>query len=522
MHRVDPYDFFASAAAAVGQVGLPLDRDGVVRSTWLLHEDRPSLALAAYEVATDDSRYHDGRIRLVDFYGPPRTVRTISLYQALDPAQYLPAGFFGGKLVFVGLALPAASGPAEKDSFPTPFRAASGELTFGVEIHATIAANLVEGRRIRTVPVAVEVLLLLLLPLAATLVFLRLGPLPGGIALAGCAVLPWAVGFVAFSQRGLWLPVIVPSFIQLPTAYLASVLWYYLSTARERERIRRAFSFYLSPDMIGKITKDPGSLHLGGEEIVGTALMTDIQGFTTLAESLPPAETVAMLNAYFSDVTQHIFETEGTLIKFIGDAVFAIWGAPLRQDDHATRACAAALALARAQADAATHGRQLVTRIGVHTGPMVVGNLGSSQRFDYTAIGDAVNVASRLEGLNKSLGTRVVISEATLRACDGRFVTRGLGKVRVVGRGEFIEIHELVGETGGEPLITDAVREGFGAALAMLTARKFPEAARGFRETLAASAGADGPSQFYLRVAERFAAEPPPEDWDGVVAFETK
>src|SRR5262249_34066206 len=153
-------------------------------------------------------------------------------------------------------------------------------------------------------------------------------------------------------------------------------------------------------------TADPSSLNLGGEEIVATALFTDVKGFTPIAESMPAHETAALLNAYFSEITRHIFTEGGTLIKFIGDAVFAIWGAPLRMEDHAARACSAALALARQQEAAKgspAAAARLVTRIGVHTGPMLVGNLGSEQRFDYTAIGDAVNVASRLEGLNKHL-----------------------------------------------------------------------------------------------------------------------
>jgi len=522
MRRVDPYPFLAEAAAAVGQVGLPLERDGVIRSAWLLHEDRPSLALAAYEVATGDRTKRDPRIRFIDFYGPPRTVRTFSLYQGLDPGQYLPPRFLEGRMVFVGLSQPAAGGPAAKDAFPTPFREAEGGQTYGVEIHATLAANLVDGHRIQPLPRAWEALFLLLLPLAATFLFLRIGPLPGSVALLACMVVPWAVAIPAFTSGGYWLPVIVPSLVQLPTAYVASVVWYYLTTVRERERIRRAFSFYLSPAMIGKITKDPGNLNLGGEEIVGTALMTDIAGFTTIAETLGPVQTAAMLNSYFSGVTQHVFDTGGTLIKFIGDAVFAIWNAPVRQDDHATLACTAALALARAQDGPPADGRQLVTRIGVHTGPMVVGNLGSSQRFDYTAIGDAVNVAARLEGLNKKLGTLAIVSDTTLRATGGRFRARSLGSVRVVGRNEAIEIHEIVGEAQGEPRIPEQALTAFESALRCYVAGKLTEAAAGFRECRDLCGGKDGPSEFYLRLVERFAAAPLPEGWDGVVTFESK
>ncbi len=520
---VDPFEPFAASAAAVGEVNLPLDRDGVIRYGWLAHGERPSLALAAYEVATGDRSMRRRESRLVDYFGPARTVRTVSVYQALDPTGHLPPGSFRGKVVFVGLSRPAAAGPAEKDAFLTPFRGSGGEQTAGVEIHATIAANLLERSQIALLPAAGETALLLLLPLLASLAFLYLRPLYGGLALVGLELLPWIAGHLAFAYGRTWVPVVIPAVVQLPAAYLSSVLWYYLTTARERERIRRAFSFYLSPEMIARIAENPGSLNLGGEEIVGTALMTDLAGFTSIAERLSPPQTVAMLNTYFSRVTRHVFATGGTLIKFIGDAVFAIWGAPVRIEDHASRACLAAIALAREEERAVpAAGARLVTRIGVHTGPMVVGNLGSEQRFDYTAIGDAVNLASRLEGLNKVFGTRVIVSADTLAATEGRFASRPLGIVTVAGRTEPVAIHELL-EERDEATRPDRVGiERFVRALEDFRARRFAAAASGFRAVAADLGGSDGPSEFYLRAIERLEAAPPPSEWDGVVAIESK
>jgi adenylate cyclase len=276
--------------------------------------------------------------------------------------------------------------------------------------------------------------------------------------------------------------------------------------------------------MIRRIAEDPDAVNLGGQELVGTAVFTDIKGFTSIAEGMSAEATAAMLNAYFSDATRHVFDAGGTLIKYIGDAVFAIWGAPIRRDDHATQACIAALALARAQEGDGGNGgpvARLVTRIGVHTGPMLVGNLGSAQRFDYTAIGDAVNLASRIEGLNKAFGTRALASGETIRATDGRFVTRPLGRVRVVGRNEPVELHELIATRDetvrGEGKLFDA----FAAARADFEAGRFAEAAAGFRAALAASGGTDLASAFFVESAERLAASPPPS-WDGVVVFDTK
>ncbi len=523
---VEPYAPFAAAAAAVADVNLPTDRDGEIRRTWLLHQGRTSLSLAAYEIATRDLSYRDTSGRLIDYYGPSRTIRTVSFYQALDPEKYLPPGFFRGKIVFVGLSQPAASGPAAKDAFLTPFRGAEGNLTFGVEIHATLAANLLEKRRIDLLPSAEEGLLLLLLPMVASLVFMALRPVLGGIAFVVLELLPWAAGDLAFARAQVWIPVMIPAAIQLPLAYTLSLVWYYLTTVRERERIKKAFSFYLSPEMIRQISADPDSLNLGGEEIVATAMFTDIKGFTPIAETLTAPQTAALLNDYFSDVTRHIFEEGGTLIKYIGDAVFAIWGAPLKREDHAAAACRAALALARGQ-DARSAGegngsRKLVTRIGVHSGPMLVGNLGSSQRFDYTAIGDAVNLASRLEGLNKALGTRALVSGETISRTGGAFAARYLGRARVVGRTEPVRIYELLGLAGETLPVGDEALDRFDEALSDFTELRFEEAAGGFREVREMRGGADGPSEFYLRLVERFESEPPPAGWDGVVTFETK
>jgi adenylate cyclase len=253
-------------------------------------------------------------------------------------------------------------------------------------------------------------------------------------------------------------------------------------------------------------------------------VFTDIKGFTSIAEGMSAPETAAMLNAYFSDATKHVFESGGTLIKYIGDAVFAIWGAPIRRDDHATQACTAALALARAQEaqgpDAGPVAR-LVTRIGVHTGPMLVGNLGSAQRFDYTAIGDAVNLASRIEGLNKPFGTLALASGEAIAATDGRFVTRPLGRARVVGRQEPVELHELIATRDENGRSDSALLQAFAAARGDFEAGRFDQAATGFRAALEITGGKDGPSAFFLKQAERM-AQAPPRSWDGVVVFESK
>jgi len=521
---IEPTEVLARAAAAVADVNMPTDRDGVIRSAWLSHNDRPTLPLAAYEVATGDSLPRDQAGRLINYYGPARNVPTVSLYQALEPAEYLPPGFFENKIVFVGATQVAATGASvAKDSFLTPFRKGSGDTTYGVEIHATLAANLLEGRSVDVVSPWLEAVAILLLPLLAMLGFIFLRPVLGLLVLLVLEAVPWGTAYLAFNAGDLWLPVVIPSIVQLPIAYVASVVWYYLTTVREREKIRTAFAFYLSPDMISKVTESPEELDLGGEEIVATAMFTDIKGFTSIAEGMSAPETAALLNDYFSEATGHVFNTGGTLIKYIGDAVFAIWGAPLRMDDHATQACRAAVGMSRLQQALGDRpAGKLVTRIGVHTGSMLVGNLGSSQRFDYTAIGDTINLAARLEGINKRLGTQALASHETLAATDGSLVVRPLGRIGVVGRAEPVAIYELLGMPGDATRPDARAIERFTRAVEDYAARRLDQAADGFREVRELCGGTDGPSEFYLNVIAELATRPDETAWDGVIRFESK
>ena len=516
----EPIPPLAEAAAMLGEVNFPIDPDGVIRAAWPVRESRPNLALAAYEMATKDLSQREPW-RLIDYYGEARTIPTVSLYQALDPKGMLPPGFFRGKLVFVGASQETGQHNAGKDAFPTPFTSADTYTTYGVEIHATLAANFLDGRRIRVLPTWLETALLLLLPLVASLVFMQFRPLWGGLVFLLMLPGPFLVGWLVFSRQGIWMPVTIPTVVQLPLAYGLSLLWYYLTTAKDRERIKRAFGHYLAPEMVAQLAEDPDRVNLGGEEIVATAMFTDLAGFTSIAEKKSAPETVHMLNEYFSQATQHVFEFQGTLVKYIGDAVFAIWGAPLHRPDHATLACRAALALARSEAG---RGDGLKTRIGVHTGTMVVGNLGSAQRFDYTAIGDAVNLASRIEGLNKAFGTRVLASADALAQTDGVFLTRSLGRVRVVGRTEPVVLHELLGlaEEGAVQDPSPACLQAFARGLDRFAAGQFREAADLFREALGHAGGKDAPSEAFWRFAEGYAVAPPEGTWDGTLVFESK
>ena len=281
----------------------------------------------------------------------------------------------------------------------------------------------------------------------------------------------------------------------------------------QRVFFEAALRRYLAQPVVEQLIADPSRLRLGGERREVSVLFFDVAGFSTLAESMAPEELVALCNAYLDALTDAIFQHGGTFDKFIGDAVMAFWGAPLPQTDHAARACRAALdmqaALRRFTAGHADERvRGLTGRIGINTGDAILGNLGSSRVMNYTAMGDAVNVASRLEGVNKLYRTAILVAETTLAAAP-EIRARELDTVRVVGRSAPLRIFELLDDAAPPAAALAAYAEG----LAHHRARRFGEAERAFKQAFAD--GDHGPAQVMAERSAAFAATPPPDDWDG-------
>jgi len=299
--------------------------------------------------------------------------------------------------------------------------------------------------------------------------------------------------------------------------------WDYLREYREKRWLRQAFSRYVSPAVVAELVAHPEGLKLGGEELEVTVLFADLAGFTGLSETLGPEELVSLLNRYFSILTDIIQARRGTVDKFIGDAVMAVWGAPLPLADHAALACHAALEIkaAIAQELAEVPARPLpplTVRLGVHSGTVLAGNVGSVERFNYTVMGDTVNLASRLEGVNKHYGTAILISEATFRQVQGMFMVRELDRLRVKGRRQPVTVYELLGpgEQG-----TSAWLTAFQAGLMAYRARDWAEASRRFEEVLRQKPK-DPPARLFLHRCRAFQVEPPPPEWDGLLVLEEK
>jgi adenylate cyclase len=446
----------------------------------------------------------------LNFYGPTGTFTTVSAVDVIN--KRLPKDILRGRIAFVG-----ATEVGIYDLRPTPFDATLP----GIEIHATMAANALEKRFLKydSVTQEMEIACIFVLPiLLGSLLALAPGTFVGLAVLVVVTAAFGAFNYTMFSTAFRDMTLIYP-FFGIALTYLGSEAWRNLVVERKGRHLKKAFSSYVSPDLVKQIEKDPDKLVLGGEQRELTILFSDIRGFTTVSESLTPPELVKLLNEYLSPMTRIVLEERGTLDKFIGDAVMAIFNAPLDVPDHATHACTAAVRMMEKLQElnegfAAKGMNTLDIGVGINTGPAVVGNMGADIRFDYTAIGDSVNLASRLEGLNKYYATHVLVSEDTrTQVEEGLFVFREVDRVKVKGKHLPIVMYELM-------IANAAILPRFEEGLFLYRARDFT-AARAIFDDLAASYG-DGPSRLYAERCGEYIEHPPPADWDGVYTAKGK
>lgn len=519
-----PLKLFRKAAAGWGILAFkPVDADYGVRQLFPGTSDIPSATWKAAEVlsaqATREPR--EARVqRWINYYGPANTFSSVNLAQALDP-EGVPPGYFKDKIVMVGGRSAVSYLAAGRDEFGTPYSRGTHQFTSGLEVHANILLNLLRGEWLTRIPEKREGAILLLVGLIAG----ALAALRPSLAVASALIVSCAIACLAFWfvwHRHVWFDWMIPAAIQMPLGLAWSVGSQYLLESRRRKELRRAFGFYLSPQMADRIADSDFDLKPGGKLVDATVVFTDLENFTALSENLDPAEVSEILTSYFGQTTKCILENKGTIIKYVGDAVFAAWGAPIDEPHHAMRAVETACDL-RCLSELVVRGKTLRTRVGIHSGKVLAGNLGSSYRFDYTMIGDAVNFASRLESLNKYLHTQVLISDAVRQQIGDGFVTRKLGEFRVAGKTQSVVIHELLcrcDAESGEKAWIEIFEKGLGVFRAgeFDTAREYMERTREMR------GGSDGPSEFYVRKiatleANVFFSE---EAWTGIVELSEK
>ena len=344
---------------------------------------------------------------------------------------------------------------------------------------------------------------------------------------AGVAVAAVVVFAGIFVMTGLYIPV-VPMALLVVLTFLGTTGFQFLNTEKEKGFLRSAFSRYLSNEVIQQIIANPDQLKLGGQQKIMTAVFTDIKGFSTISEKMTPEELVQLLNQYLTSMSDIILDLGGTIDKYEGDAIIAFFGAPLDLEDHARRACLAAVKMKRVEDELNQKflGEEiapspLLTRIGINTGPMVVGNMGTTRKMDYTIIGDAVNLAARLEGVNKLYGSWILMSEDTKNEIGDIIVTRKLDRVRVVGKSVPIRLFQAVEEKGHLPGGMAELLEAYHQALDHFEERRWTAARQGFEACLKILPE-DGPSVRYLKLATDYEKTPPPDSWDGVFKMESK
>jgi adenylate cyclase len=458
-------------------------------------------------------------LRWLHYYCAPGLFQAANFDTALSPDE-LTRKFFKDKIVVVGVR------DNPEDTFRTPYSRFGSGLEFngptapGAAIQAMSLLNLTRGDWLSRLSVKKEMAIIIAWGLLTSILLMLLRPW-----FAIGAALVMAAAFTSVSvllpiHEHVWFAWTIPVLAQTPLALVWGVGYQYIVESRRRRHIRRAFALYYSPYMADRIADGDFDLSLGGKEVEATVMFTDLAGFTTMSEPLPPTEVSRMLTSYFTRTSKAIMDSDGMLIKYLGDGVMAGWGAPVPDPQHAEHTVLAALTIIRGGKEQ-SDGPVLRTRIGINTGIFLAGNLGSEVRFDYTFFGDATNFASRLEGLNKYLGTDILISEATFRQLKDGIQTRPVGRFIVVGKGNPAAVYEVLGRTT-EFQPTPPWLETFAQGLELFAKRELDTAEKHFRETIELRQGADGPSQFYLQRIERERTKPDTSVWDGTVRLEAK
>lgn len=437
--------------------------------------------------------------------------------QPVKPEIVKKDAFFKNRSVIVG-----ATAEALYDLRNTPM-----EPNYpGPELHLTMLGNLIEGNFLPNIKNEAKnlVYILAILGIVLSLAWSYLGALA-----SVCLFLSLFSGIIVFDY---WL-FAEKSFISSNVLLLAQVFLIYVSTTvfryfteeRKKKELKSTFSKYVSPAIVDEVLKQPDNLKLGGRKQRMSVSFSDVRGFTTISEKLPPVELAQLLNDYLSPMTDLVFKNKGTLDKYMGDAIMSFFGAPIFYKDHAAHACRCALQsldkLKELQKEFAARNLPMIDiGIGINTGEMSVGNMGSTTVQSYTVMGDSVNLASRLEGINKEYGTRIIISEFTYADIKEQFCCREVDRVRVKGKLEPVKIYEVLCE--GKPIEQmkswlDEYQKGY----LLYSQKNFAEAKVHFEKTQALR-GEDPLSEVYIERCNEYIADPPPADWDGVYVMKTK
>jgi adenylate cyclase len=491
-------------------------------ATLIQYLDTPMVTLKVAEYGVESIQIGDvpipvdesGRL-LINYMGPAKTFPHYSITDIIHGR--LSPDLFKDRIVIVG-----ATATGIYDLRVTPF----SSVYPGVEIHANVIANILHQNFLEHSAwvTFLDVLSIILFGLIIGLAIPRVRAVYGIFLSLGIMAAFIALNTFAFIHYRIWLNMIYP-LLTIATIYLLITVYRYVTEEREKKKIRGAFQYYLTASVMNEILKDPSKLKLGGDKKNLTVMFSDIRGFTTISEKLSPQELVHLLNEYLTAMTDIVFKYDGLLDKYIGDAIMAVWGDPVDQPDHALRGCRTALEMMNTLTNLQVKWQQegwphVDIGIGLNSGEMVVGNMGSAMRFDYTVMGDNVNLGSRLEGTNKEYGTHIIISESTYDAVKQDMFCRELDAVRVKGKKLPVKIYELICEMrdkGSHEAFVQLFEDG----LAKYKDAQWDDAIALFRKVLEIRPD-DPPSLLYISRCEDLKVHPPEGVWDGVCVMTKK
>ncbi len=465
--------------------------------------------------------YSGSSNRYLNFYGGPRTVPTLPYHQLLNASEIREKSIdLSGKAVFVGLSEQLVQ--AQQDGFNTVFSQSDGRDLSGVEIGATAFANLLYDEAIDTLsPLAYLTLILgwgialgLICHLRGTFFTLLVSVSIGFTYLIGV--------YYGFTTHNLWLPLIIPLFIQMPIAVFISIFSRYRESSRQRNSLHKAFSFYVPAEVVQRFVDDKHPANTESQRVMGTCMFTDAEQYTSLAEQYSPEKVALLMNDYYENLFAPIRQQEGIISDVVGDAVLALWFEGKESPSLlSSKACHAALAIVeQAQNTGEPTRGHLRTRIGIHHGPIAIGNVGAVDHFEYRAVGDTVNTTSRIEGLNKLLGTRILATEAVVSDVQG-IAHRKLGRFVLMGKRQPMTIYEIMDEKKYTALThRSQYLHDFDAAMNDFYEQRWGRAMPQF-SALLRDMPEDGASLYYFRICEQFVRQAP-ADWHGAILLEQK
>ncbi|MDZ7262183.1 MAG: adenylate/guanylate cyclase domain-containing protein [candidate division KSB1 bacterium] len=454
---------------------------------------------------------------LINYMGAYRTFRFVPYYDVLE--KRLPGEFFNNRIVLVG-----ATAAGLYEWRPVPFQTAFP----GVEIHANIIFSILNQNFLIKVGPATSTLILFLLTALIALPAVYLRPHFSIILTVLVAGLYGLNSIFMFTEKGVWTEEVRP-LLGIMLSYLVVVTYRFIHEEKSKKLIKNMFHHYLSATVVNELLKNRDRLKPGGKRTVATAFFSDIKNFTTIAETMEAEELVSMLNEYLSAMTDIVLKYNGYLDKYEGDAIMAVFGIPLEQEDHAWCACLAAMEMQHRLVELRLKWQsearpKFEARIGINSGSMIAGNIGGEKRVDYTVIGDSVNLASRLEGSNKIYNTNIIISEDTYKYVRDKVIVRELDYIRVKGKHRPVRVYELLAKAEqGIDEKTAKVLEYFAQGLKIYREGNWERAYNQFIKALQIKPD-DGPSQEFFRRCKLFIEEKKtvPPNWDGVFEIDSK